>query len=234
MSLDRPSHSHLSGLRVRMSMRNERVAHVTPLLPTAKLQKATLLNFLSTLQQSGVSQVFTSALRPREQVFFHDLGFVLHEELLLLGHDFSKPLNAPMKQTRKGRRSDWNQILDIDAIAFSEFWRFDDAALREAIEATPTSRVRVSAQNQISGFAITGRSGRTGFLQRLAVDPRYQRTGIGRSLVADALLWSKRWFVHELLVNTQIGNVGAQNLYESMGFNKKSDGLAVLKWNANT
>ena len=90
----------------------------------------------------------------------------------------------------------------------------------------------VGADNEISSFAITGRSGRTGFLQRLAVDPRYQRTGIGRSLVADALQWSKRWFVNELLVNTQIGNTGAQKLYESMGFSKKSDGLAVLKWNA--
>jgi len=40
--------------------------------------------------------------------------------------------------------------------------------------------------------------------------------------------------VNELLVNTQIGNTGAQKLYESMGFSKKSDGLAVLKWNANS
>ena len=56
-------------------------------------------------------------------------------------------------------------------------------------------------------------SGRTGFLQRLAVDRVYQRTGIGRSLVADALQWSKRWFVNELLVNTQIGNTGAQKSF---------------------
>ena len=125
-------------------------------------------------------------------------------------------------------------MLEIDANAFSEFWRFDKPALLEAIKATPTSRIRVDADNEISGFAITGRSGRTAFLQRLAVDPRYQRTGLGRSLVADALQWSKRWFVNELLVNTQIGNIGAQKLYESMGFNKKSDGLSVLKWNSET
>ena len=234
MSLDRSSHSYLSGLRVRISANNGRVAHITPLVPTPKLQNTTLLDFLRTLQQNGVNQVFTSALRPREQAFFEELGFVVHEELLLLGHDFSTPLNAPVKKTRKGRRSDWNQMLEIDASAFSEFWRFDKPALLEAIKATPTSRIRVDADNEISGFAITGRSGRTAFLQRLAVDPRYQRTGLGRSLVADALQWSKRWFVNELLVNTQIGNIGAQKLYESMGFNKKSDGLAVLKWNAET
>ena len=68
--------------------------------------------------------------------------------------------------------------------------------------------------------AITGRSGRTGFSQRLA-DPRYQRTGMGRSLVADALQWSKRWLVNELLVNTQIGNTGAQKLSNPWGSAKR-------------
>ena len=234
MSLDRSSHSYLSGLKVRMSMNGGRVAHITPLVPTAKLHKTTLLKFLGSLRQDGINQVYTSALHPREQFFFRQLGFIVHEELLLLGHDLSTPLSAPVKRTRRGRRSDWDRILEIDAKAFSDFWKFDEAALLEAIKATPTCRIRVGADNEISSFAITGRSGRTGFLQRLAVDPRYQRTGMGRSLVADALQWSKRWFVNELLVNTQIGNTGAQKLYESMGFSKKSDGLAVLKWNANS
>ena len=215
-------------------MDDRSVAHITPLVSTVRLQRSQFLNVLHTLQQKGVRQVFTAALRPREQAFFQEAGFVLYEELLLLGHDFSTPLDASLKKTRKGRRADWNKILEIDGNAFSEFWKFDKAALREAIKATPTTRVRVGVQNPISAFAITGRSGRTAFLQRLAVDPSCQRTGIGRSLVADALWWSKRRFVDELLVNTQIENVGAQNLYESMGFNKKSDGLAVLQWNVDT
>ena len=155
MSLDRSSHNYFSGLRVRISANNGRVAHITPLVPTPKLQKTALLDFLRTLQRNGVNQVFTSALRPREQVFFEELGFVVHEELLLLGHDFSTPLNAPVKKTRKGRRSDWNQMLEIDANAFSEFWRFDKPALLEAIKATPTSRIRGDADIESFGFAIT-------------------------------------------------------------------------------
>tara|TARA_B100000427_G_scaffold210430_1_gene175418 strand:- start:332 stop:556 length:225 start_codon:yes stop_codon:yes gene_type:complete len=71
------------------------------------------------------------------------------------------------------------------------------------------------------------------FLQRLAVDPGHQRLGVGRSLVADALQWSRKRFVRELLVNTQINNFAALSLYESMGFIKKRDGLAVLRWNGN-
>jgi ribosomal protein S18 acetylase RimI-like enzyme len=153
---------------------------------------------------------------------------------LLLGHNFSTPLTPPLRPTRKGRRSDWSEILAIDEKAFPEFWRFDRPALLEAIKATPTTRVRVNTQDPLTAFAITGRSGRLAFLQRLAVHPQHQRSGIGRSLVADALLWSKRRFVSELLVNTQIENVGAKELYESMGFSKKNVGLAVLQWSADT
>ena len=122
MSLDRSSHSYLSGLKVRISMNDGRVArHITPLVPTPKLHKTTLLKFLSSLRQDGINQVYTSALRPREQFFFRQLGFIVHEELLLLGHDLSTPLNAPVKRTRRGRRSDWDRILEIDAKAFLIF-----------------------------------------------------------------------------------------------------------------
>ncbi|OUW87185.1 MAG: hypothetical protein CBD84_02705 [Acidimicrobiaceae bacterium TMED224] len=103
--------------------------------------------------------------------------------------------------------------------------------LSKRLTATPRTRARIDVTDTALGFAITGRSGRIGFLQRLAVDPAHQRLGIGRSLVADALQWSHKRFVRELLVNTQITNLAAVSLYESMGFVKKRDGLAVLRWN---
>ena len=39
----------------------------------------------------------------------------------------------------------------------------------------------------MGGFAITGRAGVTGYLQRLAVDPAHRRRGLARRLVDDAL-----------------------------------------------
>ena len=234
MPSDHPLNKSAFGVRVRIREDNRSVAHVTPLTPIANLSRDPFLGYLGTLQQSGVQQVFTSALRAKDQRFFYDLGFTLHEELLLLGHNFATPLSTPLQPTRRGRRSDRSAILHIDESAFPEFWRFDQSALSEAIKATPKTRIRVNAQYPLAGFAITGRSGRLGFLQRLAVHPQHQRSGLGRSLVADALLWSKRRFVRELLVNTQMENVGARELYESMGFSKKSAGLAVLQWSADT
>ena len=234
MSADHPLQWSSNGLRVRISGTTQLVAHVTPLFSAQKLRKTTVLKSLKEVYKVGANKVFTSALRPREQQFFADLGFTLHEELFLLAHNFETPIDFPERPLRKFRRSDWEELLKIDNAAFPQFWQFDNLALAEAISATPKTRIRVDAPGTPSGFAITGRSGRLGFLQRLAVDPHHQRVGIGRSLVADALQWSKKRFVRELLVNTQISNSSALSLYESMGFTKKHGGLAVLQWSVTS
>jgi GNAT superfamily N-acetyltransferase len=61
------------------------------------------------------------------------------------------------------------------------------------------------------------------------VDPDRQRGGIGTALVADSLRWLRRWGADEVLVNTQVDNVGAVALYEHLGFRRRTDGLAVLR-----
>jgi ribosomal protein S18 acetylase RimI-like enzyme len=81
----------------------------------------------------------------------------------------------------------------------------------------------------VAGYAITGRAGPRGYLQRLAVDPSVQRQGIGAALVADGLRWLRRWGAREVLVNTQVGNGPALALYEALGFRLQPDGLAVLR-----
>ena len=77
-------------------------------------------------------------------------------------------------------------------------------------------------------YAIAGRSGRRGFLQRIAVDPLAQRRGIGAALVVDGLRWLRRWGADRALVNTQEQNEPALLLYERLGFRRQPGGLAVL------
>ena len=121
-------------------------------------------------------------------------------------------------------------MVAIDHAAFPPFWRFERTAIDDALRATPTSRVRVAvdAGDEPVGYAIAGRAGRRGYLQRLAVSPNEQGHGYGRDLVVDALSWMAARGAHDAVVNTQTDNQRALDLYVRLGFRRQPEGLAVL------
>ncbi len=184
------------------------------------------------LRMLGFEAVVTSALTPKDALAFVDAGFEVRERLHLLEH-LGEPPPAPgasLPHTRRARRSDRAAVVDVDTRAFPPFWQLEAAGLEEAIRATPTARFRVveGPGARIAGYAITGRAGRNGYLQRLAVDPTARRAGFGRALVYDALQWLHRHDVSRTLVNTQLDNSRAVALYESCGFRRLPTGLCVL------
>jgi ribosomal protein S18 acetylase RimI-like enzyme len=194
---------------------------------------------LGTLRRAGYASVVTTAVPPGDALPFVDAGFEVRERLHLLEHDFAElppaPANPP--RLRRAWRTDRDAVLALDRIAFDEFWRLEDPGLREALQATPSVRFRVSEsappaaadERRIAGaYAITGRAGRTGYLQRIAVHPDARRLGWGRVLVIDALRWLRRHDTRRALVNTQWANDGALALYESCGFRRLPVGLCVL------
>lgn len=196
---------------------------------------------MRTLATQGYDRVVTGALSPSEQASFRAAGFAPSEQLHLLGHDLrmippvpSRP--GPALSLRRATRGDRTAVLELDARAFDTFWRLDEPGLDEALSATPHSRFRVATivpdvtqeGEAVVGYAITGRAGRRGYLQRLAVDPEVQRSGIGSALVIDALRWLKRWRTERAMVNTQLQNERALALYERLGFRRETVGLAVL------
>jgi ribosomal protein S18 acetylase RimI-like enzyme len=187
------------------------------------------------LTGQGYRAALTSALTYGEQQPFLDAGFVVHERLHLLRHALT-PLPSPSERLpaglrlRRGRRADRDGALRVDAAAFSPFWRFDARGLEDARVATPTSRFRVIAHDEVVvGYAVTGRAASIGYLQRLAVRPDHHRRGLGHALVVDALRWARRRGATSVLVNTQETNADAVRLYEGMGFAREAYGLAVLE-----
>jgi ribosomal-protein-alanine N-acetyltransferase len=189
---------------------------------------------LRTLAGQGYRRVVTGALSPSEQTAFRAAGFVVTEHLFLLSHDLrSVPdLEAPEGALRRSSRRDREEVLELDHLAFDPFWRLDGSGLDEAIAATPHTRFRVAVDEKdgqtVVGYAITGRAGRRGYLQRLAVHPDLQRRGLGTVLVADALRWLRRWRADRAMVNTQLANERALALYERVGFRREPSGLSVL------
>lgn len=208
-----------------------RVAYVAP-LPDAPLPSAEFLaRCLATLEQRGFERVVTPALTAFEQMNFLEAGFEVRERLYLLGLDLDRTLppvpDGP--RTRRARRGDHPGILRLDETAFSDFWRFDEAGLDDALAATPSTRFRVVRdQVDIWGYAITGRAGNRGFVQRLAVASARRHRGLGRRLLLDGLHWMRHHGVRRAVVNTQLGNHAALALYDQVGFRPEPAGLCVL------
>jgi ribosomal protein S18 acetylase RimI-like enzyme len=201
---------------------------------------------LHALRRSGYATVVTTAMPPGDALPFVDAGFEMRERLHLLEHDLvALPVARPNPpRLRRAWRTDRTSVLALDHLAFDEFWRLEDQGLREALQATPAVRFRVGeparplaggapepARYEAAAYAITGRAGRQGYLQRIAVHPDVRRQGWGEALVLDALRWLRRHDVRRALVNTQWTNEGAVALYESCGFRRLPVGLCVLDRN---
>jgi ribosomal protein S18 acetylase RimI-like enzyme len=193
----------------------------------------TLERLLDRLRDAGYREVVTNALAPGASLPLVDVGFAVRGRLHLLVHDLEH-LRAPSGRTRRGRRADHDAILSVDAAGFDEFWRFDDTGLREAMRATPRTHLRVADQvdrfgaDELLGYALFGRAGVDGYVQRLAVDPRAQGMGYGQALLGDGLLWLQEHGAARALVNTQENNARALDLYLGAGFTRLPVGLCVL------
>ena len=182
------------------------------------------------LGQRGYHTVVTGALSAEERRGFVDDGFELQEALHLLTHDLRQlPAPGPVPTpVRRGQRWDRRRALQVDALAFPPFWRLDRTGFEEAMTATPHARFQVATDHGVVGYAVLGRAGKRGYLQRLAVDPSVQGRGIGAALVSDGLRWMHRHGATTAVVNTQVANERALALYLRLGFTLEASGLAVL------
>lgn len=208
---------------------NVKIACLSPLPDGPPPSGVFVRHCLEELAAQGFERVFTTALSVPEQAGFLDAGFLVEDHLHLLVHDLQRlPPPAP-ERTVRATHSDRHLVLEVDASAFPPFWRIDDSGLTDALAATPRRRFRVIAgETGLAAYAITGRAGRRGFLQRLAVHPDHQRHGLGKALALDALHWLRRWRVERAVVNTQLDNAPALALYESLGFRRDGTCLSVL------
>lgn len=188
----------------------------------------TIERCLHVLRRHGYASVVTNALGPADTLPFVDSGFSVHERLHLLTHDLEH-LPEITHESRRARAGDRARVLALDARAFRPFWQLDAEAMTNAIEATPATRFRVAeGEDGIAAYAITGRAGRQGYLQRIGVDPGQQGRGLGRSMVADALRWLRRHRCRGAVVNTQLDNDAAFTLYQACGFQEMPTGLCVM------
>lgn len=184
--------------------------------------------------RTGHGTLTTTAMATEEADGFLQAGFRVRASLHLLVRDLTDLHDLPAARDvslGKARWSDRHRVLAVDAAAFGPGWRLDEWGLESALAATPASRFRVAhgADGRIAGYAVTGRAGKRGYLQRLAVEPPAQGRGLGSALVVDALRWCRKRRVRRVAVNTQQGNETALALYRRLGFVDAPTMLCVVE-----
>ncbi|MEX1007034.1 MAG: GNAT family N-acetyltransferase [Acidimicrobiia bacterium] len=213
-----------------------RVAHLV-VAPDAPLSGEAVLACLKRARAAGYEEVLTSAIGPAEEERFVEARFTVRERLHLLTHEIDEEPRLPARRSgteparpvTRATRRDRAAVLALDDVAFDTFWRLAALGLRDALDATPVHQFRATrSEETLTGYAITGRAGSQGYLQRVAVHPDAQRQGWGTALVADAMHWLWRHGAVRAFVNTQLENDAALSLYESFGFSVLPAGLAVL------
>jgi ribosomal protein S18 acetylase RimI-like enzyme len=202
--------------------------------PRERLHRDTIAGVVDQLDGRGVRRVLTAALDAASLEPFAAAGFTLHEELCVLRHDLEAPLPSRHTPTRRGStRRGLPEAARVDGRAFTTGTALDDGGLRAILAATPVCRFRLvdaDASRRAVAYAVCGFADRTGYVQRVAVDPTCRRQGYARALVVDALRWFARRHADRVLVNTQVDNTAAQRLYVGCGFTPTTDRLAVWAW----
>jgi ribosomal protein S18 acetylase RimI-like enzyme len=193
----------------------------------------------------GARTVRTGALFPEAVPAFLDAGFEVVDTLTLLSCPIAavhRTSPAPTGRHPHSRRPEdqlrmrrlrtpmMRDAAEIDRRSFAAPWANDAAALTDIMTATPYHRSRsVHHGRRMVGFSISGRANRSGYVQRLAVDPSVRRRGIARLLLDDALHWMGRRGVERVMVNTASDNHRALALYESSGFERVPGSLLILE-----
>lgn len=142
------------------------------------------------------------------------------------------PASAGTARIHRANQLHVDEVIRVDNACFEPFWAMNQLALAEAVAATPRSRFRVMTvgdSDEVAGYAIFGLGGGEGYLQRIAVDPRWQGRGFATRLIVDGLRWAKRWRTRRVGVNTQQRNENALKLYLKLDFELQAEGISIFE-----
>lgn len=181
---------------------------------------ASAISFLHPSPQGHLLIAYADADWLRMPLFQAD--FTLTEEVQFL--EFAQVqrwqpvagLTSPHLQLRPCQIDDLHALAVLDAATFTPLWHLDATALYELLL---TSRLQLaSIEDELVGYTALTTSDSSGHLARLAVHPKFQRRGIGKQLLTEVLVYAQAQRVETVLLNTQVHNHTAQQLYRAFGF----------------
>lgn len=179
------------------------------------------------LTNEGAGSVHSPPTMRGSDRVFRSAGFEPHLQLLLLERDLRG--NVPkVEGVRVSTDDDREEAVRIDSVAFDGDWRVGRLGLADALEATPDSTMLTLQGGQ--GFAIIGVSSEVGYLQRIAVRPEAQGEGLGRLLLRASMAWARNRGARTMMLNTQMDNERAAQMYRSEHFTVLPNRLTILRF----
>lgn len=146
-------------------------------------------------------------------------GFEHAYDVVFLERDCGAPRQAAASPPglRPLRPADLPAVAALDRRAFDPLWQLSPpslrAALRQAVRATVVER-----GGRVVAYLIATHAPGGAHLGRLAVDPAWQRQGLARGLVFEALRGLSVRSPARMTVNTQSTNTPSLELYGRLGF----------------
>ena len=194
-----------------------------------RIQAGDITEAVDTAFRAGYLEVRTQAMFAADTAVFEQAGAIVQSTLVLLERPVNHRERRPITWRRPHRLVSLDAVAALDGRAFDTEWRFDRGLLRDALEATQHHRlVGFGSIGKPHAYCLAGRSGRHGYIQRLAVAPDRAGNGIGGHLVSDALAWFARRRVAVAQVNTEPHNHRALDVYERHGFRAKPSPIYVM------
>jgi len=180
----------------------------------------------------GAPSVLSPPLPQGARRTWEEIGYQRFLDLALMRLPIDEATAAPDHLVVETDDVLLEDLLRIDAAAFSAFWRFDEAGMREAMNATGRSSVLIirDTDGGPAGFAIVGYGAAISYLQRVAVHPKWQGQSMGKSLVRVAARKARASGARVMLLNTQVDNHPAIRLYEAEGYVTLPEPLALLRF----
>lgn len=159
-------------------------------------------------------------------------GFKQINEVILMSWDrgdYHASRRIDSLSVRSMSFDDLARIEEIDRRSFGPIWHNSRETLELAYRQAALATVAES-EGEVVGYQISTTLQKGGHLARLAVDPDFQRRGIGSALLDDLLAqFSRRGAMH-VTVNTQRDNQASIALYEQFGFRKTGEAYPVYQY----
>jgi ribosomal-protein-alanine N-acetyltransferase len=135
---------------------------------------------------------------------------------------------SPNASIRECEPADLDQIIELDNRAFQNIWRNSPFELSAAFRQASYATVYMVEGNLV-GYQLSTTSAWGAHLARLAVDPAWQRRGIGSALVVDLIQQMSRLGLSRVTVNTQEDNRNSIRLYYNLGFVETGDRYPIYE-----